>query len=41
MSSNKLVAIVDDDSDIAILFRDALTGIKNITVYLHRSYIGA
>jgi len=29
----KLVAIVDDEEDITILFRDALSGIKGITVF--------
>ena len=33
MSRGKLVAIVDDEIDITVLFRDALTGIKNITVF--------
>jgi DNA-binding NtrC family response regulator len=33
LSRGKLVAIVDDEIDITILFRDALTGIKNITVF--------
>ena len=33
MSSGKLVSIVDDEQDITILFHDALTSIKGITVF--------
>lgn len=33
MSLGKLVAIVDDEEDITILFKDALNGIKGITVF--------
>lgn len=33
MSLCKLVAIVDDDEDITMLFKDALNGIKGITVF--------
>lgn len=33
MSLGKLVAIVDDEEDITILFKDALHGINGITVF--------
>lgn len=33
MSLSKLVSIVDDDSDITTLFRDALVGICGITIF--------
>lgn len=33
MSLGKLISIVDDEPDITMLFRDALTGLKGITVF--------
>lgn len=41
MSSDKLVAIVDDEHDILTLFHDGLRGINGITIiHFYRSYIG-
>ena len=33
IDNRRFVSIVDDDEDITVLFRDALVGIRNITIF--------